>query len=78
MQIKLGVQNRACIWLDIKKGFKKVFVEKEEERKAEFEIGKEELGYYNRNGIFEVEKGKFDIYIGADCYADKFCIVEVI
>ena len=60
------------------KGFQKVFIEKGEEIKVEFEIGKEELGYYNRKGVFEAEKGKFDIYIGADCYADAFCTIEVI
>ncbi len=59
------------------KAFKKVFIEAGQEVKIDFSIGKEELKFYGKNKKFEVESGKFEIYIGTDCYAENMCEVIV-
>lgn len=49
------------------KGFNKINLKPNEEKQVTFELGKESLGFYNPEGIYTVEKGKFEIYIGSDC-----------
>lgn len=44
---------------------------------ATFEIGKRELGYW-LNGEFIVEKGKFTVYVGENCYTENGVEIEVI
>jgi len=46
------------------KGFKKVPVKANETKTIRFELGEEELGFYNNQGEFIVEKGKFDVMVG--------------
>lgn len=53
------------------KGFSKVFIEKKACKEIVFELGVEELGFYNRNGEFCVEAGEFDVFIGRDCMTDN-------
>lgn len=53
------------------KGFVKLFVRAGESKMAEFEIGFEELGFYNNNGKFVVEPGEFKIYIGKDAWCEN-------
>lgn len=59
------------------KGFVKEEIKPNEKKLIRFEIGFEELGYYNSNGIFDVECGKFEIYIGRNCIDTKYLTVEV-
>ena len=59
-------------------GFEKVFVKNDEEKEVSFEIGKNALGFYNREGNFTVEKGTFEIFIGNSCYATEKIEIEVI
>ncbi len=49
------------------KGFSKILLKRGESQKAVFELGSEELGFYNGKGKFCVEPGEFDIFIGGDC-----------
>lgn len=49
------------------KAFKKLAFQKNTMQTIEFELGFEELAFYNANGDFVVEKGEFDIYIGDNC-----------
>lgn len=58
------------------KGFKKIFAEKQQTYKIEFELGREELGYYPEKDLV-VESVKYDIFIGRDCYAENVAAVEV-
>ena len=58
------------------KGFKKIFIEKQSTYKVEFELGREEIGYYPEKELV-VENVKYDIFIGRDCYAKKAVTVEV-
>lgn len=60
------------------KGYKKVFVKAGETVKVELQLGFDELGFYNGNSEFVVEKGKFEIAIGKDCYTPTDMVVEVI
>jgi len=60
------------------KGFEKVFIKQNETKTVSFNLGKEELGFYNAKGTFVVEKGKFKIYVGKDSLCEEFVEIEVI
>ncbi|MBO4733793.1 MAG: glycoside hydrolase family 3 C-terminal domain-containing protein [Clostridia bacterium] len=59
------------------KGFKKVFIEKGDKAEVIFNIGYEELGFYNQNGDYLLEKGEFDIFVGENCLTENKIIVTV-
>lgn len=52
------------------KGFSKNLLKRDESKKITFELGFDELGFYNFDGKFCVEPGEFDVYIGTDCMAE--------
>ena len=60
------------------KGFSKNFIKAGEKKRICFELGYDELAFYNRKAEFKPEKGEFDIYIGKDCYAEKRMTIEII
>jgi beta-glucosidase len=45
------------------KGFKRIFLKSGEQKELEFEIGQEQLEYW-QNGKWTVQAGEFDIWIG--------------
>ncbi|ARP93375.1 beta-glucosidase BglX [Bordetella genomosp. 13] len=51
------------------KGFSKIFLKAGESREVSFEIGDEQLGFYNAQGRFNVEPGKFNVFLGLDSRA---------
>lgn len=59
------------------KGFKKVVLMPNESRAVEFEIGANELGFYDANMSFVVEKGKFQIMAGPNAEDLKMAELEV-
>ena len=46
------------------KAFEKIFLKKGEEKQVSFTLNAEQLGFYNNQGEFSVEKGEFDISVG--------------
>ena len=60
------------------KAYKKVYISSGEKKSLQFEIGFNELGFYNKDGKFAVEPGEFDIFIGNDCYAENTVKINVI
>ena len=60
------------------RGVKKVFVRAGETETADFEIDFRALGFYGADKKFDVEKGRFEIYVGNSCYADLAAGIEVI
>ena len=52
------------------KAFKKVFLRKGEAATVTFELGKKELGYYDKFGEFIIESGAFDVFVGKDCLCE--------
>ncbi len=46
------------------KAFEKVFLKAGESKTILFDLGEDELGFYNNQGKFVFEKGKFDIMVG--------------
>ena len=60
------------------KAFSKEYIKIGEKKNICFEIGFEELSFYNRKGEFKPERGEFDIYIGKDCYAPKCITIEIV
>ena len=59
------------------KGFNKKLINSGESVRFEFEIGFNELGFYNLDNKFDVEKGRFDIYVGKNCLCRDKITVEV-
>lgn len=53
------------------KGFAKAPLKQGESKKIVFEIGFNELGFYNGKGKFCVEPGEFEVFIGGDCTAEN-------
>jgi len=60
------------------KGYKKLIIKKGETSTVTFEIGFEQLGFYNENGEYLVEKGDFDIFIGENCLSENKISIAVI
>ena len=60
------------------KGYKKISLNPGQKAELCFEIGYNELAFYNAQKEYVVEKGEFDIFIGHDCYADKVLSIETI
>ena len=59
------------------KGFEKVMLCAGEEKCVTFRIGYEQLGYYDGNNKFVIEKGDFLIYVGHDCMVEQYVQIKV-
>ncbi len=51
------------------KGFKKIYIDAGKSVKVEFELGNEELGFYDNSGNFIVEDGEFEVMVGTSSMA---------
>lgn len=60
------------------KGYKKIFISQNNTKTVEFDLGYKDLGFYNEKGDFIVEKGDFEIFVGANCLADDKVSVSII
>ena len=60
------------------KGFEKVNIKAGKDKKVTFELGFEELGFYNGDRKFVVEKGKFNVFVGTNCLDVQSITVSVI
>ncbi len=60
------------------KGFVKEFYAPGEEKEICFELGYDELAFYNTKSDYCVEPGEFEIYIGTSCYAEMINVVKVV
>ncbi len=59
------------------KGYRKVHLDAHEKTTVTLTLDYKSLGFYNAHGVFVVEPGSFEIYVGRDCYADKAFTVSV-
>ena len=59
------------------KGYEKVLIEKGATKAVSFSVGAESLGFYNENGDYVIEKGEFDIFVGANCLTENKITVRV-
>ena len=72
--VQLYIRDRfASIMRPIRelKGYKKVLIEKGKIARVEFELGKKELGFYNGEGEYLIEKGLFEVYVGENCLTEN-------
>lgn len=60
------------------KSFKKVFINSGENVTVDFEVGFDELGFYNKDGKFVVEPGEFDIFVGCNSISSKKTCLHVL
>ena len=59
------------------KQFKKPFIKKGETVKVNFSLGYKDLGFYDENGNYLVEKGEFQIFVGENCLTENFVTVKL-
>ena len=60
------------------KGFVKLEILPKNSEYAVFSLGYDELGYYLKNGLYTVEKGDFDVYIGNNCLTNRKITISII
>ena len=59
------------------KGFVKEYYEAGEEKEICFQLGFDELAFYNAKSEFVCESGEFTILVGTNCYADMTITIKV-
>ncbi len=59
------------------KGFVKKYYAPGEESYIQFELGFDELAFFNESSDFVVEPGKFEVFVGSDCYAKEYITINV-
>lgn len=59
------------------KGYKKIFINKNDTVAVEFELSYENLGFYNEKGEYMLEKGEFEIYVGENCLTNNRINVSI-
>lgn len=60
------------------KGYKKVFLKQKETLSLDFQLSYKDLGFYNENGEYLVEKGEFDIFVGENCLTKNRLSIRVV
>lgn len=60
------------------KGYKKIFLKPDETQTVKFELSYRDLGFYNENGEYLVEKGEFEIYVGENCLSTNNVSIKVV
>ncbi len=60
------------------KAYKKELIKKGETKTFTFELGAEELGYYDQRGNYVIEKGDFEFYVGRDCLTERKITVKLV
>ena len=60
------------------KGFKKVEIASGKTVKVSFNIGYDDLGFYDESGNYVVETGKIELFIGKDCLTENKTEIEII
>ena len=60
------------------KAFEKVLIEKGKTRSVTFEIGLNELSFYNADKKFTAEKGEFEIFVGKNSYAPLAGTIKIV
>lgn len=59
------------------KGYKKEFIKQNQTINVNFQLSYNDLGFYNENGEFLVEKGEFEIYVGENCLTENKLSIKV-
>jgi len=60
------------------KGYEKREIGAGETAEITFEVGREALGFYLKNGKFTLERGEFDLFVGENCLTNRKITVSVI
>ena len=50
------------------KGYQKIELEPGEAKDVTFSVGADSLGFYDNEGTFVVEKGRFELFVGENCF----------
>lgn len=59
------------------KGFKRVFVNANTSQQVSFEIASKDLGFYGLQNTYEIEKGEFHVWIGANSAVEHFAVFKL-
>ena len=60
------------------KAFKKVTLDPKESKRIDFDLAYGDLGYYNFEGDYLVEKGKIEVFIGENCLTENSITIEIV
>ena len=60
------------------KGFKKVEIASGKTVEVSFDIGYDDLGFYDESGNYVVEKGKIKLFVGKNCLTENQTEIEII
>lgn len=60
------------------KAFEKPFIKIGETVELQFELGYNQLGFYDKNGVYNVEPGEFDVFIGENCLTQNKVQIKVL
>ena len=60
------------------KGYKKINLKPGETQTVRFEISYKDLGFYDENGEYLVEKGSFEVYVGENCLTLQKLLIKVV
>lgn len=60
------------------KAFNKVNIPAGKTVQVGFALGHKDLGFYDENGKYVVEKGKINVFVGKDCLTDNSTSIEII
>lgn len=71
--------NKSAVMRPVRelKGFKKLLIKQRECETVKFTLGLKEFGYYVDRKLI-VEKGRYDVWVGGSCYADKHIVIEIL
>lgn len=59
------------------KAFEKPFIKSGDTAQIDFELGYQDIGFYNENGDYIVESGEIDVFIGANCLTKNKTTISI-
>lgn len=60
------------------KAFKKIWIKKGTKSTVQFDIGLNELGYYNNVGEYRLEKGTIEVFVGSNCLTENKIDINIV
>ena len=59
------------------KAFEKPFIKSGDTAQIDFDLGYQDIGFYNENGDYIVESGEIDVFVGANCLTKNKITISI-
>ena len=59
------------------KAFEKPFIKSGDTVQIDFELGYQDIGFYNENGDYIIESGEIDVFVGANCLTKNKITISI-